>query len=59
MRFSKRKVKEGYEFCFNCGKEIHNYEYILNLGSSGSTYEFCRICAKSLSKSVANVLEKK
>jgi hypothetical protein len=57
MRVKKCKVKDDCEFCFGCGKPIRDFEYKIDLGSSGATFEFCRSCIKNLSNKLVKAIE--
>ena len=56
MIIKKMRVKDGPDFCFCCGHMLVEEEYVLNLGSPGSTFEFCRNCLKQISVRSTKVL---
>jgi len=57
MKITKKKVKEvGCEFCFTCGCTLKKEKYIINLGTDGSTFEFCKHCLKSIKDKTERVL---
>jgi predicted Fe-S protein YdhL (DUF1289 family) len=48
MKIKMKKVKDGPNFCFCCGRTLDKTEYVLDFGTSGSTFELCKGCLKSL-----------
>ena len=60
MRISKRKGegKDSWNFCDICGKRLEKEEYVINLGTSGSTFEFCRSCMRKIKNGTEKVLNK-
>lgn len=53
MKITIKKLKESNapDFCFTCGKQLNEGDtmYLLNLGTSGSTFELCRTCLRKIS----------
>ena len=50
------KVKYPPDFCFFCGRTLETVEYLLDLGTPGSTFELCRSCLKRLHAKVGKAL---
>lgn len=63
MKITKKKLKDrdAPDFCFVCGKQLNggDTEYLLNLGTSGSTFELCRACLKRLSAQTIKAIDAK
>ncbi|OPX46430.1 hypothetical protein CLHUN_02460 [Ruminiclostridium hungatei] len=48
MNIKKKNLKDPPDFCFCCGRRLEITEYVLDLGTAGSTFELCRSCLNRL-----------